>query len=135
MKGLVDYQVGDELPAREWHPTALQIRQYAEASGDFNPIHLDDEFARKAGLKGVIAHGMLTMAEVSVMLTEWCKSQGNVTELEVRFENMVYPGDRIIISGRIKEKNPNNLKCDLVVSNGLVRILTGSSVVSYEMPN
>jgi len=62
---------GQALPPLTKHVTVEQIRQYAEASGDRNPIHLDETFARSAGLPGVIAHGMLTMAFANQMVTDW----------------------------------------------------------------
>jgi acyl dehydratase len=130
LKGLSDYQIGDELPSREWHPTKEQIKQYAEVVGDFNLIHLDEAFAREAGMGGIIAHGMMTMAQAGAMLTEWLKNEGSIENFEVRFENMVRPGDIIVCSGRIKEKKSDILKCDvLVTNNGQLRILSGSAVV------
>ncbi|MCL6477558.1 MAG: MaoC family dehydratase N-terminal domain-containing protein, partial [Peptococcaceae bacterium] len=67
MKHLWDYQVNDPLPVREWYPDVLQLRQFAEASGDFNPVHIDVAYARRAGLDGVVAQGMLTMAQLGAM--------------------------------------------------------------------
>ncbi|MDQ7096419.1 MaoC/PaaZ C-terminal domain-containing protein [Desulfosporosinus sp. PR] len=117
MKSLFEYQVSDRLPVRKWVPTAMQIRQYAEASGDFNPIHLDDNYARQAGLGGIIAHGMLSMAQVAAMLTDWIGEEGGITKLEVRFEQMVRPGDTILCSGFIRARSENILVCDLTALN------------------
>src|SRR2546428_13343614 len=76
-----------------------QIRQYAEASGDRNPIHLDETFARSAGLPGVIAHGMLTMAFANQMVTDWLGDRSLVKRLQGRFGGMVVPGDDVTWSG------------------------------------
>lgn len=136
MKHLWDYQVNDSLPSREWCPTDLQLRQYAEAAGDFNPIHLDDDFARRAGFDGVIAHGMLTMAQLGAMLTDWMSDEGTLKSFEVRFKNMVRVGERIAFSGSIKEILSNTVKCDLIVTNANgEEVLTGSAVVTFKALN
>jgi len=69
--------------------TREQIAAYAEASGDTNPIHLDDEFARSVGLPGVIAHGMLQMG----LLARVAGEPGRLRRLSCRFAGMVRPGD------------------------------------------
>ncbi len=130
MKRLRDYQVGEPLPVRKWVPTVMQLRQYAEASGDFNPIHLDDTYARQAGLDGVIAHGMLTMAQVGALLTDWMGAEGTLKDFEVKFQKMVHPGDHITCSGSVKEILNDCLVCDLVAKNSLEEtVLSGSAVV------
>jgi acyl dehydratase len=117
MKSLFEYEVSEKLPVRKWIPTPMQIRQYAEASGDFNPIHLDDHYALQAGLGGVIAHGMLSMAQMAAMLTDWIGDEGGVTKLDVRFQQMVRPGDSILCSGFIRARSENVLVCDLAAVN------------------
>ena len=67
-----DVNVGDELPPLVKGPIQqIQLTRYAGASGDFNPIHQDDEFARAAGMGGVFAHGMLSMGFVGQAVTDW----------------------------------------------------------------
>ncbi len=67
-----DVKVGDELPPLVKGPIQqIQLTRYAGASGDFNPIHQDDEFARAAGMSGVFAHGMLSTGFVAQALTDW----------------------------------------------------------------
>src|SRR5207253_3519181 len=81
-------QSGQSLPSLIKHVTVEQIRQYADASGDRNPIHLDEAFARSAGLPGAIAHGMLTMAFANQMVTDWLgdrsRSEEHTSELQSR---------------------------------------------------
>lgn len=126
MKNLLDYKISDRLPEKEWVPTHAQVRQYAEASGDFNPIHLDDTYARQAGLGGVIAHGMLTMAQMAAALTNWIGEEGRISKLEVRFEQMVHPGDVINFSGSIRERSENTFIFDLeAVNDKAQRVLSG----------
>jgi len=76
---------GQALPSLSKQVTVEQIRQYAEASGDRNPIHLDETFARSAGLPGVIAHGMLTMAFANQMVTDWLGDRSMLKRLQGRF--------------------------------------------------
>lgn len=95
-------RVGEEIPPVTKMITQEVIERYAEASGDFNPIHIDPEFARRAGLGGTIAHGMLTLAYLSQMLMEFFGEgwvQGG--HLSVTFLAPVRPGDRITARGTV----------------------------------
>jgi acyl dehydratase len=75
--------------------TRQQIAAYADASGDKNPIHLDDEFARSVGLPGVIAHGMLQMGLLATVAAEAAGGPEHLRRLFVRFAGMVVPGDTV----------------------------------------
>jgi acyl dehydratase len=75
--------------------TKEQIAAYAQASGDVNPIHLDDEFARSVGLPGLIAHGMLQMGLMGVVAAEAAGGPDKLTRLYCRFAGMVLPGDTV----------------------------------------
>jgi len=75
--------------------TREQVAAYAEASGDRNPIHLDDEFARSVGLPGVIAHGMLQMG----LLARVAGEPARLRRLSCRFAGMVSPGDTVTFRG------------------------------------
>lgn len=72
-----------------------QIAAYAEASGDRNPIHLDDDFAKSVGLPGVIAHGLLQMGILGVVAAESAGGPRNLRRLYCRFAGMVEPGDTV----------------------------------------
>jgi acyl dehydratase len=78
--------------------TREQIAAYAEASGDHNPIHLDDEFARSAGLPGVIAHGMLQMGIAATVAAEAAGGADRLRRIVCRFAGMVVPGDSVTFS-------------------------------------
>jgi acyl dehydratase len=78
--------------------TREQIKQYAEASGDFNPIHTDPAAAKKAGLPGCIAHGMLVMALGSRALSEW--GVGSLESYDVRFQAMTMPDEWLQVKGQ-----------------------------------
>ncbi|MDP9455009.1 MAG: dehydratase [Actinobacteria bacterium] len=95
------WEVGEELEARTLPPvTRLQLIKYAGASGDFNPIHTVDEAAEKAGLKGVIAHGMLTLATMGLLFSPYLE-HGYVKDFRARFSGMVYVGDVLEVGGRV----------------------------------
>lgn len=87
-------EVGTELPARSFPVTRATLVRYAGASGDFNPIHWNEKFAREVGLPDVIAHGMFTMAEAIRVVTDWAGDPGSVVEYGVRFTKpVVVPND------------------------------------------
>lgn len=75
--------------------TKDQIAAYAEASGDINLIHLDDDFARKAGLPGLIAHGMLQMGIMATVAAEAAGGGQRLRRMSCRFAGMVAPGDAV----------------------------------------
>lgn len=98
------FQAGDTIgPLVKPPVTKTQLVMYSGASGDFNPIHTVEEFAQQAGLGGVIAHGMLTMAFVGQLLTEAIGVEGDLLKFGVRFAGMVRPGDRVTCEGRVLE--------------------------------
>jgi acyl dehydratase len=100
-----DVKVGDELPPLVKGPIKqIQLTRYAGASGDFNPIHQDDEFARAAGMGGVFAHGMLSMGFVGQAVTDWAGA-GTVRKLGVRFAALVRLKDVVICRGRVVAKS------------------------------
>ncbi len=95
------WQVGDELEERILPPvTRLQLIKYAGALGDFNPIHTIDEAAEKAGLPGVIAYAMLTLATVGMIFSPYLE-HGCVKELKARFWGMVFLSDELTVGGRV----------------------------------
>jgi acyl dehydratase len=101
-----DVQPGDEMPPLVKPPIQqIQLTRYAGASGDFNPIHQDDAFARAAGMGGVFAHGMLSMGFVAQSVTDWV-GVGRVGKLSVRFAALVRLGDVITCRGKVLEKRP-----------------------------
>ena len=96
--------VGDELPPLALPPlTRAQLALYADASHDHNPIHLDVEFARAAGMPDLVAHGMLSMAWLGRLVTNWAPQQ-DLREFNVRFSAITHVGERIVCTGRVAEK-------------------------------
>jgi acyl dehydratase len=82
-----------DLSDRTYRVTRLDLVKYAGASGDFNPIHWSDRFAREVGLPGVISHGMLTMALVGRAVTEWAGHPAAILDFSVRFTRPVVVPD------------------------------------------
>ena len=100
-----DVQVGDALPELVKGPIRqIQLTRYAGASGDFNPIHQDDEFAKAAGMGGVFAHGMLSMGFVAQAVTDWAGA-GTVRKIGVRFTALVRLKDTVTCKGRVRAKS------------------------------
>jgi len=75
--------------------TRTQIVMYAGASGDYNPLHSDEVYAKHVGYPGVFAHGMLSMGASGKVLTDWV-GDGRLTKYGVRFVNQVWPGDSLV---------------------------------------
>ncbi|MER5942975.1 MaoC family dehydratase [Streptomyces sp. NPDC001928] len=120
-----DVEVGTELPAQSFPVTRATLVQYAGASGDFNPIHWNEKFAKEVGLPDVIAHGMFTMAEAIRVVTDWTGDPAAVVEYGVRFTKpVVVPNDdqgaTIEVSGKVAAMlDDNRVRVDLtVVSEG-----------------
>ncbi|TDG04251.1 dehydratase [Paraburkholderia guartelaensis] len=102
---LNDMAVGSALPPFVAPPlTRLTLALYAGASGDHNPIHVDLDFARRAGMPDVFAHGMLSMAYLARLLTNWVPQQA-IREFSVRFAAITQVGDAITCSGVVTERD------------------------------
>jgi len=132
---LSDLHQGDSLSSVVKHVTQENINLYAEASGDFNPIHIDESFAAQTPLGGTIAHGMLILAYVSEMMTEaFGNSWQAGGKLSVRFKAPARPEDIITVTGKIdsieqKEDTPY-VNCDLETRNQHGEIIvTGKATV------
>ncbi|HYE92431.1 MAG TPA: MaoC/PaaZ C-terminal domain-containing protein [Terriglobales bacterium] len=96
-----DVTAGQALPQLVKGPIQqIQLTRYAGASGDFNPIHQDDEFAKAAGMGGVFGHGMLTMGFVAQCVTDWAGA-GSVRKIGVRFQGLVRLKDVITCKGTV----------------------------------
>ncbi len=94
------WEAGDRLEEVRLPPvTRLQLIKYAGASGDYNPIHTVDEAAAEAGLPGIIAHGMLTVATMGLLFSPYLE-HGYVKSFGSRFSGMVFVGDELVIGGR-----------------------------------
>ncbi|MGZ3099717.1 MaoC family dehydratase [Streptomyces sp. H72] len=130
-----DVEVGTELPARSFPVDRATLVRYAGASGDFNPIHWNERFAREVGLPDVIAHGMFTMAQAIRVVTDWTGDPGAVVEYGVRFTRpVVVPDDGqgavIEVSGKITAKlDDRTVRVDLTATSAGQKVLGTSRAV------
>ncbi|MFG3031121.1 MaoC family dehydratase [Streptomyces sp. NPDC048253] len=130
-----DVEVGTELPARSFPVNRATLVRYAGASGDFNPIHWNEKFAKEVGLPDVIAHGMFTMAEAIRVVTDWTGDPGAVVDYGVRFTKpVVVPNDDqgavIEVTGKVGAKlDDNTVRVDLTVTSGGLKVLGMSRAV------
>ncbi|MFP8961007.1 MaoC family dehydratase [Streptomyces nanhaiensis] len=132
-----DVEVGTELPAQSFPVARDTLVRYAGASGDFNPIHWNERFAREVGLPDVIAHGMFTMAEAARVVTDWTGDPGALVEYGVRFTRpVVVPDDGlgavIEVSGKVAAKlddEARTVRVDLTVTSDGRKVLGMSRAV------
>ena len=101
-------RVGDEMATLSRTVTQEQINAYAEASGDLNPIHTNEEFARMVGLPGTIAHGMLNLGILTEAVARWAGGNDRVASISCRFSKPLLPGDTITCSGRVTAVDEEN---------------------------
>lgn len=130
-----DVKVGDSLPVLELPPISrLTLALYCGASGDHNPIHVDNDFASSAGVPDVFAHGMLSMAWLGRTLTQWVP-QTALRDFSVRFAAITRVGERITcraqVSDRFEADGERRVRLSLTTTNpeGEVK-LVGDAVVA-----
>jgi acyl dehydratase len=99
---LDDVAVGQELPELRRVVTRDDVRAYADAGGDQNPLHQSDEFARSAGFDGVIAHGMFTMGHMAACVVAWAGDAAAVSAISAQFRAPVSMGQEIVAGGRVR---------------------------------
>ena len=101
-----DLKVGDDLPVYSKVVKREDVKAYADASGDQNPLHQDDNFARSVGFPGIIAHGMFTMAHLATTLTRWAGEPASLKRIKVQFRAVVYMDETIQAGGTIAALDP-----------------------------
>ena len=94
---------GDELPTLKTTPDKYLTVRYAGASGDYNPIHIDEEFAKQVGLPGRILHGLWTMSQVARAQTEAAGGPHRLKRLSVQFRGMGLPEQEIVVSSTVRQ--------------------------------
>jgi acyl dehydratase len=114
---IASLEVGQVIGSKEFLLTRDSLVRYAGASGDFNPIHYRDDFAKSVGLDGVLAHGMLTMGVAVQVAADWVGDAGKVIDYGVRFTKPVFvdasEGAVVVVTGKIGE---------IDAENGIVRV-------------
>jgi acyl dehydratase len=107
-------QPGDELRKLTVTPDTYLTVRYAGASGDFNPIHIDEQFAKQVGLPGRILHGLWTMAQVARAQTENAGGPHALKRLRVQFRGMGLPEHEIVVTSRVREVRDGRAIVDTV---------------------
>jgi acyl dehydratase len=100
---VAELKPGGQIPQLSVTPDKYLTNRYAGASGDFNPIHIDEEFARAVGLPGRILHGLWTMAQVARAQTEAAGGPEHLKRLSVQFRGMGLPEQEIVVSGTVRK--------------------------------
>lgn len=131
MKRIVDFGVGEALDEIEMAPvTRLDLIKYAGASGDFNPIHTIDAEAERAGLPGIIAHGMWTMGNLAKLFTPHL-TEGFLQDYAIRFKGMVFIGDVITLKAVVADRQEGQVKFTVQAVNQQGKdVLKGDAVFS-----
>jgi acyl dehydratase len=120
-------EVGMALPEKVFYIDRTLLKAYADASGDHNPIHQNEEFALSVGLPDVISHGMLTMALAGKYVTEWAGGSANVREFSARFVKpvIVPAGEKVDLTvvATVTEVDGNTVKLDITATSAGVKVL------------
>jgi acyl dehydratase len=114
---------GGAIPELKVTPDRYLTVRYAGASGDFNPIHIDEEFAKQVGLPGRILHGLYMMAQVARAQTEAAGGPENLKRLTVQFRGMGLPEQEITVSGTVREVRDGVAVVDTVAEQGGKQII------------
>jgi acyl dehydratase len=114
-----DLKPGDPIPELKVTPDKYLPHRYAGASGDFNPIHIDPEFAKAVGLPGNILHGLWMMAQVARGNAQLAGGDPRALKrLSVQFRGMGFPEQELVVSGSVKEVNGDRVVVDTVAAQG-----------------
>ena len=105
---------GEQIPELRVTPDKYLPHRYAGASGDYNPIHVDPEFAKQVGLPGNILHGLYTMAQVARASGEAVGDSTKLKRLSVQFRGMGFPEQEITVSGTVVEERDGRVVIDTV---------------------
>ena len=125
--------VGTTLEEKVFFVDRALLKAYADASGDQNPIHQNEEFALSVGLPNVIAHGMLTMALVGKYVSDWAGGAAAIKEFSARFINpVIVPANQqvdITVTGRIAQVSGDQITIELSATSAGVTVLAMSEAV------
>ena len=120
-------EVGTVLAEKIFFIDRALLKAYADASGDQNPIHQNEEFALSVGLPNVIAHGMLTMALAGKYVTDWAGGSANVREFSARFiKPVIVPADQqvdLTVVATVAEVDGNCIKLDITATSAGIKVL------------
>jgi acyl dehydratase len=118
-----DWDVGAQIPELRITPDKYLTVRYAGASGDFNPIHVDEEFAKAVGLPGRILHGLWTMAQVARAETEAAGGPEHLKRLSVQFRGMGVLEQEVLVTGTVRERRDGRVIVDTVAEQAGQQII------------
>ena len=113
-----ELQAGAQIPELRVTPDKYLTVRYAGASGDYNPIHIDEDFAKQVGLPGRILHGLWTMAQVARAQTEAAGGPEHLKRLSVQFRGMGMPEQEVLVTGSVREADGSRAIVDTVAEQG-----------------
>jgi acyl dehydratase len=120
-------KVDDQIEERIFWIDRELLKKYADASGDQNPIHQDEAFAKSVGLPDVIAHGMLTMALVGKFISDWAGGSANVKEFSARFTKpVVVPAGKkvdLTVSATVAEVSEKGILLNILATSDGIKVL------------
>ena len=111
-----DVKVGDQIPSLSKVVNREEVKAYADASGDQNPLHQDDNFARGVGFPGIIAHGMFSMALLTKAITDWLGDPAALKSLKVQFRAVVFMDETLVAKGSIVSLDESTRRARLAVT-------------------
>ena len=120
---MAELKPGERIPQLSVTPDKYLTNRYAGASGDFNPIHIDEEFARAVGLPGRILHGLWTMAQVARAQTEAAGGPEHLRRLSVQFRGMGLPEQEVIVSGTVRDAADGRIVIETVAEQAGKQII------------
>ena len=120
---MADLQAGTQIPEVRVTPDKYLTVRYAGASGDFNPIHIDEDFAKAVGLPGRILHGLWTMAQVARAQTEAAGGPEHLKRLSVQFRGMGVPEQEVLVTGTVRELADGRAVVDTVAEQAGKQII------------
>ncbi len=120
---MTELKTGEQIPQVSITPDKYLTNRYAGASGDFNPIHIDEEFARAVGLPGRILHGLWTMAQVARAQTEAAGGPAALKRLSVQFRGMGVPEQEVVVRGTVREAGEGRALIDTVAEQSGKQII------------
>ena len=130
-----DITVGGDITPLVKQPTTRQLVMWAGASGDYNPIHYDKDFAMSKGLPGVIVHGQLVAGFLGQLVTDWIGEKGVLKKLSCNYKGMNFPGEPITCKGTVSKKYTENeepcIECHIWAENTRgEKTVTGKAIIA-----
>lgn len=135
-----DVLVGDEITPLIKQPTTRQLVMWAGASGDYNEVHYDKDFAQSKGLPGVIVQGQLVCSFLGQLMTDWIREQGVLRKLTCSYRGMNFPGEALTCKGKVSKKYVEDgehcVECSIWVENAEgEKTVSGMAVVVLPAKN